>query len=177
MAEHKNKKLHIAIVVASLFLMLGIGLSFIGVASARYQFSGVISTLYGEANNPSTVAEICKIYDFGCWEQGGDDLESTVVLQQAGALKGKMTFSFDGTTAQKNDIALEVNSSFTSVVQVDEKDGRIDLPFSLIISAQQRSGVAYMNVEWTPEGATKPTKSARYLIALNPDVLGSNFGT
>ena len=173
MAERKNKKLHIAIVAASLFLMLGIGLSFIGVVSARYQFSGVISTLYGEANNPSTVAETCKIYDFGCWKQGGADLQSTIVLQQADAIKGKLTFSFDGTTAQKKDIAVEVNSSFNSVVEVDEKDGRLDLPFSLIISAQQRSGVAYMNVEWTPEGAAKPTKSARYLIALNPDALCS----
>ena len=173
MAERKNKKLHIAIIAISLFLVLGTGLSFIGVATARYQFSGVISTLYGEANNPSTVAEIRKIYDFGCWEQGGEDLESTVVLQQAGALKGKMSFSFDGTTAQKKDIALQVNSGLSSMVEVDEKDGRVDIPFTLLISAQQRSGVAHLNVEWTPEGAANPTKSARYLIALNPDALCS----
>ncbi len=172
MADRKQRKIHMATLGISVLLMLGIGLSSIGVASARYQKNAMVSAIYGEIPaDPSTLSAAGSTYDFGCWSRGGDDLDSTIILKGASPLKGTLRFSFDGVTAEKKDIALQIGSDSRKEYVVEEADGRMDLPFSLIISAQNRSGSAHLDVEWVPAGAEKATLSARYLITLNPAAL------
>lgn len=172
MADRNIKKIHIATLGMSVLLMLGIGLGSIGVASARYQKSAMVSTVYGSIPaDPSTLSAAGSTYDFGCWTSGGEDLDATIILKGAASLKGTLRFSFDGVTTEKKDIALQINGSADKEYAVSEADGRLDLPFSLVLSAQNRSGSAHLDVEWVPAGSDKATLSARYLIALNPAAL------
>ncbi len=171
MADLKSKKIHMATLGMSLLLMLGIGLGSIGVASARYQKNAMASTVYGSIPaDPSTLSAAGSTYDFGCWTSG-DALESTIILEGAAPLKGTLRFSFDGVTAEKKDIALQIGSDSAKEYAVNEADGRLDLPFSLVLSAQNRSGSAHLDVEWIPAGAAEATLSARYLITLNAETL------
>ena len=166
MADSKKKNT-LGIALCALIL-LAIAISFSGAAYARYNKTSVCSVIYGEScEEKSTLSEEGKIYDFGVWRSGSANaLTHTLVLQDSEALRGKLTFSWDAETAEAGDVALEAGIAERTV---SEDNGAYSMPI-VLHTTSTRSAVATLDIKWTPESAYEAPLTARYRVALNPEV-------
>jgi len=166
MADSKKKNT-LGIALCALIL-LAIAISFSGAAYARYNKTSVCSVIYGESSEEkSTLSEEGKIYDFGVWRSGSANaLTHTLVLQDSEALRGKLTFSWDAETAEAGDVALEAGIAERTV---SEDNGAYSMPI-VLHTTSTRSAVATLDIKWTPESAHEAPLTARYRVALNPEV-------
>lgn len=181
MVFRTRKKQHRAYAILSVWLLLCVMLGGIGVTTARYQQPPFSSTVYGEELSDNTVGPERRIYDFGGWTLGAEqDPTATIVLHQHTPLKGVLRFAFDYTTAAQRDVSLFTEWGLAGnggTYTVNEEDGHIALPFSLIVSTSTRSGVVHLDVEWIPDNVAEPTQSARYLLTLNQHGLCADVET
>ncbi len=163
-----SKKKNTLSVVLGALVLFAIVLSTFGATYAHYNKTSVCSLVYGESREEkSTLSAEGKIFDFGIWRSGSANaLSHTLVLESAAALNGTLALLWDSATAAANDVAIEGG---VGERHVSEADGTYSLPISMHVSSS-RSAVASLDVSWTPDGATAPTLTARYFIALNPEV-------
>ena len=150
-----------------------------GVSLARYVNSTTVSAVYAPPPEADTLASTARVYDFGCWNLGdADDCDAVIRLTGAVPLKGTLRFTWDAVTANAKDIAVVADgfNASNGAYAINEADGRLDFPFSLLISGTTRVGVATLDVTWTPDGKTEPTLSACYLVALNPSAASGSLG-
>lgn len=169
----RNKLLCILAVLA----MLSCIVFSTGVSLARYVNSATTSTVYAPSAETSTLAAVTRVYDFGCWNLGDEDCGDTITLISSSPLKGTLRFTWDSVTAGNKDIAV-VASGFSGTAGsyvINEADGRLDFPFTLLFSGITRIGVATLDVAWIPDGKTQGTMSARYLLALNPSTASGSL--
>lgn len=183
MTVSHNTKIYMATVALSFLLVMAFLVGSVGTATARYRKDALLSVVYGEQPESTLSADGC-VYDLGCWNiNDAEDPQATIVLQQNGVLKGTLRFFFDDVTTQKRDVVVLADAGFSGVSgerTVNEADGQLELPFSLIVSTQSRSGVVSLDVEWVPADGTSETLTARYLLTLNPQLLcvsGANAPT
>lgn len=162
-----SKKKNTLSVVLGALVLFAIVLSTFGATYAHYNKTSVCSLVYGESREEkSTLSAEGKIFDFGIWRSGSANaLSHTLVLESAAALNGTLALLWDSATAAANDVAIEGG---VGERHVSEADGTYSVPISMHVSSS-RSAVASLDVSWTPDGATAPTLTARYFIALNPE--------
>lgn len=177
MLECTDKKLHKSYAVLWALLILCVIRGSIGITMAHYRAADFTATVYGgeKADDFSTLGVEKKVYDWGDWSAESDeDPTATIILQESEPLNGVLQFSFDRTTVEARDVFLFADwgipasgGSYT----VRDEDGRVELPFSVLIADRLRSAQVVLDVTWTPNGADTPTLSARYLFTLYPQTL------
>ncbi len=165
--KNNNSKTVFVLFCVLLVCFLSIG------AYARYAKTVIVSTVYQNEKNPvSTMGKETSVYDFGCYEYGGEtQFDTTICIESDKAINGTLTFNLDSVSVEQSDIAVMVegyspdqNGNYT----ITDTKNVLNVPFSVVILATERVDKAHIDVTWTPSGAQKPTLSARYLITLNP---------
>lgn len=171
-----RKMLYLAVGVMA---MLASVISSIGITQGRFNKNAIYSTVCGKDSvDKSTLSAEKEIFDFGVWQVGdSDEFSHTILLESKTALKGKLRFTWDNETKQNKDIVVLSEGNYSGSIdeyEIEEKDKKLEFPFSLVFSPTQRIGFAYLDVEWIPEGSSKASLSARYLLTLNPDSISDD---
>lgn len=164
-------------VLSVCFLLLGAAM-IPGNTYGRYANSTTVSVVHGgQMESVSTLSVDTAVYDFGCWNVGdnADELTHVIRLESESPLSGTLRFKWDDQTAEKNDLNVLVESipGSEGKYSIQAENGRLEVPFSIVCTGTTRSGIAVLDVEWIPQRAEKAACSARYLLALNPTVAGS----